>query len=126
MNTIEDDINNVIADGQLILKKNIATEKDLISFRKKSDSLFSLLIKKNIDSLINELANIGFRSNIKKFDNKVIQWIYNQLTEGKNDITYNAPFLKKKTNSDYFKTDIFWTIQKLEGILYNLEIISKR
>jgi len=115
----------VISEAKSILLKDKLDSEDLKEFRRKSDSTFQIILDRNINDTINELAKRGFESNVKIFRNPIIQWTYNNLTEARDDITFNAPYLKKKSKSDYYKTDIFWIVQKFEGILKNIEIVNK-
>ncbi len=115
----------VISEAKSFLLKDKLDSEDLKEFRRKSDSTFQIILDRNINETINELAKRGFESNVKIFRNSIIQWIYNQLTEARDDITFEAPYLKKKTKSDYYKADIFWIVQKFEGILTNIEIVNK-
>ncbi len=115
----------VISESRSILLKDKLESKDIEEFRRKSDSAFQIILDRNINETINELAKRGFGFNVKIFRNPIIQWIYNQLTEARDDITFDAPYLKKKSKSDYYKADIFWIVQKFEGILSNIEIVNE-
>ena len=125
MNDIINLILGVISEAKSILLKDKLDSDDLKEFRRKSDSTFQIILDRNINETINELAARGFESNVKTFRNPIIQWIKKNIAEDKDDITYDAPYLKKKSKSDYYKTDIFWIVQKLEGILTNIEIVNK-
>ena len=118
-------IKGVISEAKIILLKEKLESEDLKEFRQKSDSTFQIMLDSNINETLNELAKRGFESNIKKYRNPIIQWIKKNIAEDKDDITFDAPYLKKKSKSDYYKTDIFWIVQKLEGILANIEIVNK-
>jgi len=115
----------VISEAKSLLEKDKLDSDDLKEYGNKSDSIFQIIIDRNINETINELAKRGFESNVKIFRNPIIQWIYNLLTEAMDDITFDAPYLKKKSKSDYYKADIFWIVQKFEGILTNIENVNK-
>jgi len=125
MKDITNLIIGMISEAKSLLQKDKLDSDDLKEYRNKSDSTFQIIIDRNINETINELAKRGFESNVKIFRNPIIQWIYNLLTEAMDDITFDAPYLKKKSKSDYYKADIFWIVQKFEGILTNIENVNK-
>ena len=117
-------INGVISEAKSLLQKDKLESDDLKVYRNKSDSTFQIILDRNINETINELAKRGFESNIKKSRNPVIHWIKKNIAEDKDDITFDAPYLRKKSKSDYYKADIFWIVQKLEGILTNIDVVN--
>ena len=126
MKEIVSQVDKVIVDGKVLLSKPTLKGEDLNLFKKNSFKVFKLIIEKNINETLSELAARGFETNIKRFKNIIYQRIYNFFTESRDDITYDAPYLKKRTESDYNKAEIFWTIEKLKGIKHNLELLMNK
>ena len=111
-----------IIDSDTLLEKEIVTEEEVVNFKNDCSKIYISLLDNDLNETINDLAKRGFKYEVKRFKNPIVQWIYNKLTEGKDWITFNAPYLRKRTDSDYYKTYIFWTKKKLEGIIFNLEL----
>ncbi|MEQ8908165.1 MAG: hypothetical protein RIC95_03155 [Vicingaceae bacterium] len=120
------EIGKVLAMAKSLLSKETVEPSEYNIYNKECRALFTNLINSDFDDLTKELANIGLRVKVRKIENPILRWFYYLFTVGKNDLTYQAPYLKGSTESDYFKQYIFWTKFKLEGITHNLELMEKR
>ena len=64
-------IKGVISEAKSILLKDKLNSEDLKEFRRKSDSTFQIILDRNINETINELAKRGFESNVKYFETQL-------------------------------------------------------
>ena len=117
-------IDQLIGESENLIAKDTLTQDELIKFKKKSTKIFISLKNKEFNDTINEIADRGLKFEVKKIKNPIYRWIYTQFTTARDEITYNAPFLKKYTESDYNKIYIFRTKQTLEGLLFNLKLVQ--
>lgn len=123
MKEIIDQIDKVIAGGKVLLSKPTLRDDDLILFKKSSYKILKLILAKNINETITELAERGLEYEVKRIRKPFYQWIFNQLNS-REAFMYGAPFIIKHSDSDYFKKYIFGTNKKLEGIVHNLKLID--
>ncbi len=118
------DIDIIIQESEELLNKESLDFKDKTNYKKKCDSFYIELINQNINSIITDLAQQGIEYDITKVRNPLFRWLNNKFTEARDNISFNAPCLKKKTDSDYYKTYVFWTKQKLLGIKTHLNKLN--
>ncbi|MCK4662291.1 MAG: hypothetical protein KAT68_05460 [Bacteroidales bacterium] len=123
MESVINNIEQLIEKSEILLTKKKLTFSELNIFKKESNKMFLFIKEQNYNYTINDIVNRGLDFKVKRIKNPVFQWIYNLLTEARDDITYNAPFLKKRTDSDYYKTYIFRTIQTMNGLIFNLKLL---
>ena len=119
------DIDNIIINSKELLTKDFVTSKEIINYKKGCAKIYVQLINESSNSLIKELAKRGLEFKIKKIKNPIYRWIYYSFTAARDNITFQAPYLKGSSESDYSKQYIFWTKHKLEGIAYNLKSFSR-
>lgn len=112
---------NMVSKSKKILEQDVISPDEFHEFKKDCESVYTLILKECQSPTIKELALKGLRFKVKKIRNPFLRWIYYQLTAARNEITYQAPYLKGSSESDYFKQYIFWTKMKMEGIIYNLQ-----
>lgn len=112
-------IDLLIQSSNNLLNQTEFNIEEFKSHKKDCINLYYLLIEKNISRWISELAERGLKLEIKKIEGKYNQMIYNFLN-WRNSISFQATFLLKHTEMDYYKKYIFWTKKKLEGINHNL------
>jgi|GEM_PF-3206319 len=110
------DLSTLIDDSEILLKKDAVSLEEKTDFKKKCATIFVEIINARHKNTTTELAKQGLKYEVRKIKNSTCRWIYNLITEARDHITFDAPYLKKKTDSDYYKTYIFWTKQRLEGI----------
>jgi len=115
------ELNGLVKDSDNLLKKDIVNSEELKVFKRKCAISYRKIINLNYNNISIELAQQGLRYEIKRIKNPIYRWLYNFITEARNNITFDAPYLKKRTDSDYNKTYIFWTRQRLIGIIKQLE-----
>lgn len=121
MSNIISKLNSLVIDSDNLLSQEYITLEEITGYKRKCATVYVSLINKNINNTITELAERGLKYEVKKIKNPFYRWLYYQLTTARDNITYNAPFLKKHSDSDYNKKYIFWTKQKMMGIIHNLE-----
>jgi hypothetical protein len=114
-------LKKTIEESNLLLEKEIITNEEIINYKRMCLDIYFSIINENYNETINDIAKRGLKYEVTRFNNPIIQWFYNQLTEARDWITFKAPYLRKKTDSDYYKTYIFWTIKRIEGIIDNFE-----
>ena len=119
MNNIISKLEALIIESDNLLEKQTLSSEEFKVHRSNCNLLFKSLINMKIDNSITDIAERGIKFRISKLTNPFYQWIYNRL-HSRDVITFNAPYLIKHSDSDYFKRDIFWTKQKLNGLVYNL------
>ena len=119
-------LENMISDSEKLLIKDKVNSDEITTYKKKSAELFIKIINSNINETVNDLAKRALNFEIKKIKNALFRWIYEQLTTARDDITYNAPYLKKHTDSDYRKRYIFWTKENMKGLIFNLKRIYNK
>ncbi len=117
------DLNALIKDSDSLLIKDSVNLLEKSYFKKKCATIFIEIIKLNYNDTITELARQGLKYEVKKIRNPIYRWFYNFFSEARDNVTFNAPFLKKHTDSDYYKTYIFWTRQRLVGLANHFEKI---
>lgn len=110
------DLSALIKDSETLLKKDAVSLEEKTDFKKKCVLIFVEIIKLNHTNTTTKLARQGLKYEVIKYKSPICRWINNLITEARDHITFDAPYLKKKTDSDYYKTYIFWTKQRLEGI----------
>ncbi|PXY02712.1 hypothetical protein DF185_01050 [Marinifilum breve] len=110
------DLSALIKDSEALLKKDAVSLEEKTDFKKKCAISFVEIINAKQINTATELAKQGLKYEVIKIKNPTCRWIYNLITEARDHITFDAPYIKKKTDSDYYKTYIFWTKQRLEGI----------
>jgi len=120
MNKILSKLNSLIEESEKLLSQQNISNEEIAVYRKKAATLFIFLINKNLDDTINEIAERGLKYKVKKIKNPFFRWIYYQLTTARDDITFEAPYLKGHSELDYIKQYIFWTKMTLEGIITSL------
>ena len=120
MKSLYNSIKNLIEESEMLLIQYSISNEELIVYKKWTDYFYATLITKNINETITEIAARGLEFKVRKIKNPVLRWIYEEFTIGKDNISYNAPYLRKHTESDYNKRYIFWTMQKLKGLKLNL------
>jgi len=125
MTSVIKKVKDIIGKSNVLLEKDVLTTEEITNYKRMSLDFFYWLLNENYNETINDIANRCIKYEVLRFKNPIIQWIYNQLTEARDWITFKAPYLRKKTDSDYYKTYIFWTVKRLEGITMNLEAINK-
>lgn len=119
MNSIITKLESLIIESDILLEKQTLTLNEFNIHRSNCDLIYKILINMEISSSITDIAERGLKFRITKLTNPLYQWIY-YLLHSRDVITYNAPYLIKHTDSDYFKRYVFWTKQKLNGLVYNL------
>lgn len=108
------------ADG--LLKLHSLSEQQTASFKQQCMELFRALCDDKYGYTINDIAKRNLNAEIRRFRNPVLQWIYVELTSARDHISYNAPYLKRHSDSDYCKQYVFSIKQTLQGILFNLAL----
>lgn len=125
MTEVIKNVKETIEKSNNLLEKNAVTNEEITNYKRMCLDLFYSLLKENYNETINDIAKRSIKYDVIRFENPIIQWFYNQITEARDWITFKAPYLRKKTDSDYYKTYIFWTVKRLEGIIMNLESQTK-
>ena len=115
-------LDSLINESNNLLTKEFVYLDEITDYKKKCAIIYISLINENINFTITDIAKRGLKFKVRRIKNPFYRWIYNQLTTARDDISYNAPYLVKHTNSDYFKKYIFRTKQTLEGINHNLKL----
>lgn len=118
---IKSKIDKQISISSSLLDKGTISSKDIQSYKNSSKLLFDEILNLNIDSHLTDQAKQGLCFDVKKIQNTALRKLINFFSEARNNITYDAPYLKKETDSDYYKTYIFWTRMRLEGIYRYME-----
>lgn len=122
MRNIIQKINMVLIYSDQLLTKPEVFEDEIYNYKKEASSIYVELINMNISDIISEIAMRGLRFKIRKIQNPILRWMYYQLTSSRDHITYNAPYLKRYSESDYNKQYIFWTRHKFMGLKHNIEM----
>ncbi len=117
---------NLILHSEKLLSQKCVSEKEYIDYKNQCDAQFSCLISLNINYTLSELSKMGLEFEVKRIKNPFYRWLYFLLTTARDNITFNAPYLKGHTESDYNKQYIFWTKARLEGILFNLKRLNRK
>lgn len=118
------DLNALIKDSDSLLKNDSVNHLEKTDFKKKCATIFIEIINQKYNDTITDLAQQGLKYEVKRIQNPIYRWFYNLFTEARDNITFDAPYLKKRTDSDYYKTYIFWTKQRLLGITKHLNEIN--
>ena len=118
-----------IIEHQIIKSENLLEEDnigqlEIEQFKSECVEIFQEIITTQVDETSVDLAKQGIEYKVKKVKSPLLRWIYNYLTEARDNITFSAPFLKKKSDSDYHKTYVFWTKMRLEGLASHFERTS--
>ena len=119
------DLNALIKGSDSLLKNNSVNLLEKTDFKKKCATIFIEIINLKYNDTITKLAQQGLNYEVKRIQNPIYRWFYNLFTEARDNITFDAPYLKKRTDSDYYKTYIFWTKQRLLGITKHLNELNK-
>ena len=114
-------LKKTIDESNILLEKEIITNEEIINYKRMYLDIYFSILNENYNETINDIAKRGLKYDVTRFNNPIIQWFDNRITEARDWITFKAPYLRKKTDSDYYKTYIFWTIKRIEGIIYNFE-----
>jgi hypothetical protein len=114
-------LKKTIDESNILIEKEIITNEEIINYKRMCLDIYFSILNENYNETINDIAKRGLKYDVTRFNNPIIQWFYNRITEARDWITFKAPYLRKKTDSDYYKTYIFWTIKRIEGIIYNFE-----
>jgi len=125
MTEVIKNVKDIIEKSNVLLEKDVVTIEEKTNYKRICLDFFYWLLDENYNETINDIAKRSIKYEVIRFDNSIFQWFYNQLTETRDWITFKAPYLRKKTDSDYYKTYVFWTVKRLEGIIMNLERQNK-
>nr|WP_321485038.1 hypothetical protein [uncultured Draconibacterium sp.] len=115
----------LVKDSDGLLNKDSVNLDEVTDFKKRCATNFIEIINLDFNDTTTELAQQGLKYEVKRIKNPFFRWFYNLFTEARDNITFDAPFLKKRTDSDYHKTYIFWTNQRLIGITKYLNELNK-
>lgn len=126
MINIISNLNSLIIESNNLLTKKSVTHDEITNYKKKCAKFFISLINENVNYTITDIAKRGLKFEVKRIKNPFYRWIYDSLTIARDDISYNAPYLKKHSDSDYNKRYVFRTKQTLEGLNYNLQLYQDK
>lgn len=105
---------------QLLNQEEISAD-ELYAYKMQCAKYFVFLINENIiNETITEIAQRGLSFKNFEVENPILRWIYYNLFKLRDDIYYNAPYLKGSSKTDLAKQYIFWIDKKLDGIEFNL------
>ena len=122
MKNLYNSIIKLIEESEMLLTEYSVSNDELIVYKKWTDYYYATLIAKNINETITEIATRGLEFKVRKIRNPILRWFYEEFTSSGDEISYKARYFKKPTDSDYNKRYIFETMQKLEGLKFNLEL----
>lgn len=114
-------LNALVKDSDSLLKKESVILEEVTDFKTKCATIFIEIINLNYNNTTTELAQQGLKYEVKRIKNPIYRWFYNLFTEARDNITFDSPYLKKQTDSDYNKSYIFWTKQRLIGLIRQLD-----
>ena len=114
-------INELITLSESLLEQESLPNNEYRHFKNQSEAYFSYLISSDIDSVISDLAKMGLYFKVRRIKNPFFRRLFFFATKARDNITFNAPYLKGHTESDYNKQYVFWIKKCLEGILFNLK-----
>lgn len=120
------DLNSLLNHSDSLLKSDFVSLLEITEYKKKCVTTFLETITQNYNETVTQLAQQGLKYEVKRIKNPIYRWLYNLFTEARDNITFDAPYLKKRTDSDYHKTYIFWTKQRIIGITKHLNEINKQ
>ena len=113
-------LNSLVSDSKRLLAQDTVGKSEVDKYMRDCSDVFYSLIAKSKNELVVDQAEQGLDYEVSRIDNGFLRWGCNYLTEAINSFTFNAPYLRKKTDSDYYKTYVFWTKKRLEDLLRRL------
>ena len=118
-------LNDLVSYSDDLLSRETISVEEYTVYKKRCSSIYVLLINKKINITVSELALRGLKFEVKRIKNPLLRWLYMQASTARDNITYNAPFLKRYSEVDYMKQYIFWTKKKIEGLIFNLQSLPE-